>query len=190
VCHKETCPRSTCSHCSLPARLFKFYLTMAHPLFFVDVSAWKISTNPHQRLVFTTVDGHNICYRLCGAIYHGQNHWVRRWITRECQVWGKVARLKGAPWANLCRLVCAMAILEAPSRARQGQSLRYAHEELCRSDVQQNFLVCLQNIHSSRYILMSTVDLTLRADTLYLSLDRSIHGYRRFHTFKRWLFRQ
>ena len=84
----------SCAHCSLRApRLFKFHITVARPLFFVDVSAWKISTSARLSLVFTTVDGWTVSYHLCGAIYHGQNHWASRWITREGQVWGHDGQL-------------------------------------------------------------------------------------------------
>ena len=67
-------------------------MTVALPFFLVDISDWKISS-PRLALVFTTVDDHNISYRLCSTIYHGHNHWVCRWITHKGQVWGHDGQL-------------------------------------------------------------------------------------------------
>ena len=53
--------------------------------FFVDVSEWILSTSPQVALKFPVLNGATLSYHLCGAIYHGANHWTC-WITRETQV--------------------------------------------------------------------------------------------------------
>ncbi len=86
--------RQACARCSSPAPLvFRFDVTSAPRLFFVDVSEWILSTSPQVALNFPVLNGPTLTYRLCGAIYHGANHWTCRWITREAQVWGHDGRL-------------------------------------------------------------------------------------------------
>jgi hypothetical protein len=86
--------RDTCGRCSTPApHVFTFDATSAPRLFFVDVSDWTLSTSPQLTLQFSALSGCTLIYRLCGAIYHGTNHWTCRWISRETQVWAHDGRL-------------------------------------------------------------------------------------------------
>ncbi len=84
-----------CVQCSAPSpRFFKFCVMATPPLFFMDVSAWIFTTSPRLTLNFATVDGHEVHYHLCGAIYHAHNHWTSQWLSNE-QVWDHDGQLHG-----------------------------------------------------------------------------------------------